>query len=113
MILRNLALFAAGCLVGAAVIGFPLLTSPSTPNVDVGTDALALAKSGVFYAGGRYDKEHPDQHFVGQMYVEYRIPADQRHPYPIVLIHGGGQTGAGWWTAVGRRGSGRAWTLAL
>ena len=52
-----------------------------------------LAESGV-YAGGRYDKDHPDQHFVGQMYVEYQIPAEQRHPYPIVLIHGGGQTGA-------------------
>ena len=36
-----------------------------------------LAKSGVFYAGGRYDKDHPDQHFVGQMYVEYQIPAVQ------------------------------------
>ena len=107
MILRNLTLFVAGCLVGAALIAFPLLMNGAgTPNVQVQTDAsIALAKSGVFYAGGRYDKDHPDQHFVGQMYVEYQIPAVQMHPYPIVLIHGGGQTGAGWWmTSDGRPG---------
>ncbi len=57
-----------------------------------------LAKTGVFYAGGHYDQTHPDQHFVGQMYVEYQIPAEQKHRFPIVLIHGGGQTGAGWQT---------------
>ena len=30
---------------------------------------------------------------VGQMFVQYQIPASKRHPYPIVMIHGGGQTG--------------------
>jgi pimeloyl-ACP methyl ester carboxylesterase len=100
MILRNLILFVAGCLVGAALIAFPLLMNGTqSPTVRVEANApLALAQSGVFYAGGRYDKDHPDQHYVGQMYVEYQIPAVQTHPFPIVLIHGGGQTGAGWWT---------------
>ncbi len=100
MMARNLTLFAAGGLFGAALIGFPLLMSSyDARTAQAQTEApVVLAKSGVFYAGGRYDKDHPDQHFVGQMYVEYQIPADQRHPYPIVLIHGGGQTGAGWWT---------------
>lgn len=94
----NSTLFAAGAMVGAALIGFPLLMNEyDAPRAQASTDAaLALAKSGVFYAGGHYDEDHPDQHFVGQMYVEYQIPADQRHVYPIVLIHGGGQTGAGW-----------------
>jgi pimeloyl-ACP methyl ester carboxylesterase len=100
MLTRNLSLFAAGALVGAALIGIPLLMSTDdAPAVQARTEGpLVLAKSGVFYAGGRYDKDHPDQHFVGQMYVEYQVPAAQSHPYPIVLIHGGGQTGAGWWT---------------
>ena len=101
MMLRNLALFAAGSLVGAAVTAFPLLSSPSAPNVNLATSTprpLMIRDSGVFYAGGRYDKDHPDQHFVGQMYVEYQLPAQQQQPFPIVLIHGGGQTGAGWWT---------------
>ena len=100
MIVRNLSLFAAGGVFGAALIGLPLLMNEAqAPSAQPQAEApLTLAKSGVFYAGGRYDKEHPDQHFVGQMYVEYRIPANRLHPYPIVLIHGGGQTGAGWWT---------------
>src|ERR1700723_2205252 len=31
-----------------------------------------------------------------QMYVEYQIPARVRHPYPIVLVHGGGGQGTDW-----------------
>jgi pimeloyl-ACP methyl ester carboxylesterase len=33
---------------------------------------------------------------VGQAFVEYQIPQRQTHPFPIVLIHGGSQTGTGW-----------------
>jgi pimeloyl-ACP methyl ester carboxylesterase len=75
----------------AALIAFAARTAPAPAQAP-----LMLAKSGVFYAGGHYDKTHPEQHFVGQMYVEYQIPAEQKHPFPIVLVHGGGQTGAGW-----------------
>ena len=40
-----------------------------------------------------------------QMYVEYQIPARIRHPYPIVLVHGGGGQGLDWMgTPDGRRG---------
>jgi pimeloyl-ACP methyl ester carboxylesterase len=40
-----------------------------------------------------------------QMYVEYQIPAKVRHPFPIVLIHGGGGQGLDWMGTVdGRRG---------
>ena len=40
-----------------------------------------------------------------QMYVEYQIPAKVKHPYPIVLIHGGGGQGLDWMgTPDGRRG---------
>ena len=31
-----------------------------------------------------------------QMYVEYMIPARVRHPFPIVLVHGGGGQGLDW-----------------
>jgi len=31
-----------------------------------------------------------------QMYVEYQVPAQVRHPYPIVLVHGGGGQGLDW-----------------
>ncbi len=31
-----------------------------------------------------------------QMYVEYMIPAEVRHPYSIVMVHGGGGQGLDW-----------------
>jgi pimeloyl-ACP methyl ester carboxylesterase len=36
--------------------------------------------------------------FVGgqQMYVEYMVPSVVRHPFPIVLVHGGGGQGTDW-----------------
>jgi len=40
-----------------------------------------------------------------QMYVEHWIPAQIRHPYPVVLIHGGFGQGSDWFTMPdGRRG---------
>src|SRR6185436_17546574 len=40
-----------------------------------------------------------------QMYVEHWIPASVRHPYPVVLIHGGYGQGTDWIsTPDGRRG---------
>src|SRR5262245_36431399 len=66
---------------------------------------LAIADMGVFYAGGHYDAVHPDRNIVAQVYVEYPVPADRDQALPIVLAHGGGQTGAGWWsTPDGRPG---------
>src|SRR5436189_4091007 len=40
-----------------------------------------------------------------QMYVERWIPRDVRHPYPVVLIHGGFGQGSDWFSTIdGRRG---------
>jgi pimeloyl-ACP methyl ester carboxylesterase len=40
-----------------------------------------------------------------QMYVEHWIPAQVRHPYPVVLIHGGFGQGSDWFSTFdGRRG---------
>ena len=40
-----------------------------------------------------------------QMYVEHWIPAQVRHPFPVVLIHGGYGQGSEWFsTPDGRRG---------
>jgi hypothetical protein len=45
-----------------------------------------------------------------QMFVEHWIPRDVRHPYPVVLIHGGFQQGSDWLsTPQGNRG----WVSAL
>jgi len=54
---------------------------------------LVLATSGYLYAGGRIDHSIEGSPMVGQMYAEYFIPQIAKSPYPIVMIHGGSQTG--------------------
>lgn len=65
---------------------------------------LRIADQGNFYVGGAYDVDESGL-MSGQMYTEYQVPADRRYEQPLVLIHGGGQTGAGFWsTPDGRKG---------
>ena len=49
-----------------------------------------------FYVGGTYvnDENNPGERVMqGQMYVEQLTPlGGSRHPFPLVFIHGGGQT---------------------
>jgi pimeloyl-ACP methyl ester carboxylesterase len=54
---------------------------------------LVIAKQGYFFAGGKIDTSIEGSPMVGQMYVEYQIPDQLAHPYPVVMIHGGSQTG--------------------
>ena len=72
-------------------------TSPEPAAAQTQSQApLTLAAYGNFFVGGGYDQAHPAHHLVGQMYVQYQIPAELKHPFPIVLVHGGDQTGSGW-----------------
>jgi pimeloyl-ACP methyl ester carboxylesterase len=54
---------------------------------------LVIAKSGYLFVGGAIDATLPGSPMVGQMYAEFQIPQKLLHPYPIVMIHGGSQTG--------------------
>jgi pimeloyl-ACP methyl ester carboxylesterase len=54
---------------------------------------LALESFGHFFVGGRIDRGIAGSPMVGQMYVEYFIPRRRTAPHPIVMIHGGSQTG--------------------
>jgi hypothetical protein len=45
-----------------------------------------------------------------QMYVEYWVPAQVRHPYPIVIVHGGGGQGLDW---LGRPDGAPGWVSYL
>ena len=66
---------------------------------------LALADQGFFFVGGKYVQTSHGRVSGGQMYVQYQIPAKQTHAYPVVMIHGGGQTGVNFLgTPDGRRG---------
>lgn len=55
-------------------------------------EPISISKQGAFFVGGDYiDKEKGVM--AGQMYVQYQIPAEIKHPYPVIMIHGGNQTG--------------------
>jgi pimeloyl-ACP methyl ester carboxylesterase len=66
---------------------------------------LNLARDGFFYVGGKPTTINGSTYFAGQMYVEFRIPVKQTHPYPIVFVHGGTRAGTNWTGTVdGREG---------
>jgi pimeloyl-ACP methyl ester carboxylesterase len=66
---------------------------------------LEIADQGVFSIPGRYMQMGRQTIMIGQMYVQYQIPKNKTHPYPVVFIHGGGQTAANFLgTPDGRRG---------
>ncbi len=54
---------------------------------------LELAKTGYLYAGGHVDDAVEGHPMVGHLYAEFMIPAKLTHPYPIIMIPGGSQTG--------------------
>ena len=68
-------------------------------------DPLIIAEQGYFFAGGSYTDSETGKAYAGQIYVEYQIPQIVRSPYPLIMIHGGFQTGTNWTgTPDGREG---------
>lgn len=75
---------------------FTMSTSVLSINAE-SMPAQSASYRSYFYVGGQYkdngrgDKQHV---MTGQMYVEKLIPVHGvRHPWPLVFIHGAGQTG--------------------
>ena len=56
-------------------------------------EPLSIARQGYVFAGGRYSTGNDRQVMSGQLYAEFQIPSRQTHPWPIVMIHGGSQSG--------------------
>jgi pimeloyl-ACP methyl ester carboxylesterase len=83
-IIRTLARFAAAFLFTAVA---------HTAQAD-GVGPLTIAKTGHFFVGGKYVDSKESQLLAGQSYVEFYIPANQTHPYPIVFIEGCCPSGA-------------------
>ena len=65
---------------------------PPSKDKDTGKP-LVIAKQGYLFVGGEYHTFQGQQYVSGQAYVEYQIPQNQKHPYPIVMIEGFGLTG--------------------
>ena len=56
-------------------------------------EPLSIAKQGYLFAGGKYSTVNGRKVMSGQLYAEFQIPSRQAHPWPIVMIHGGSQSG--------------------
>jgi len=67
-------------------------SSPASAGV-AGMPSIHTPSEGYFFVGGHWEKEGDKDYQVGQMYVQYLMPKHQRHPNPIVLVHGTAQTG--------------------
>src|SRR5258706_8297931 len=72
----------------------PSMAMPPSSIPTFSTDKIA--RQAFLYAGGKYVGE-PGKQIMGRtMYTEVWVPKQMRHPYPVVLFHGNGQTGAVW-----------------
>ncbi len=69
--------------------GAPPTTIPTFSTSD-------LSRTGIFYAGGKYVGEPGQEVMGGSAYVEVCVPKQIKHPYPIIYIHGAGQTATDW-----------------
>ena len=75
--------------------------SQSAPAVVTGGDAhpnrestaIRLADQGSFWVGVQRKKMPYGEIAMGQTFVQYMIPAEKRHRYPVVCVHGGGGQG--------------------
>lgn len=87
---RTTALIAALVLL-VATLPIPALSAPGIGPAQ--PEPLAIARQGYFFVGGTLAPRGEDRIMAGQMFVQFQVPAQQTAPYPVVMVHGGGQTG--------------------
>ena len=82
-----------GVSFGASARGVP----QAAPAGSIPTFSTAdIARTGFFYVGGHYVGSPGQEIMGGAEYVEVMVPKKIRRPYPIVFLHGAGQTGTDW-----------------
>jgi pimeloyl-ACP methyl ester carboxylesterase len=54
---------------------------------------LSIARQGHLFAGGKYSTVNGRRVMSGHLYAEFQIPSRQTQPWPIVMVHGGSQSG--------------------
>ncbi len=67
--------------------------APNDAHPNHESTALKLADQGCFWVGVQRKKMSYGTIPMGQTYVQYMIPAERKHPYPVVMVHGGGGQG--------------------
>ncbi len=80
----------AGALLLAGALATPLAAQQAVTGTE---PPLSIARQGYFFVGGHLFPSGADQAMAGQMFVQFQVPAGATKPYPVVMVHGGGQTG--------------------
>jgi pimeloyl-ACP methyl ester carboxylesterase len=99
-------------VLGAWLAGLASVPCYAQERQGEGGHPLVIAKQGSFFAGGRsitgpgiFNPDAPTNageiFQIDQGYAQFEIPANARK-YPLVMLHGGGQTGASWEGVPGR-----------
>lgn len=82
----------------AAALGLFSLGLLAAVPASAGGEAgpISLRDQGFFWVGARPTTVGTNTTIQGQMYVGYQLAAKKRHPYPLVLVHGGGGQATDW-----------------
>src|SRR4051794_3499254 len=90
------AVAATGLSIPAWMIGDPAHAAAAQAGAEP-APVLDLAEWSYFFVGVERAELARATYVNGkQMYVETFIPVQVRHPYPMVLVHGGGGQGLDW-----------------
>jgi pimeloyl-ACP methyl ester carboxylesterase len=82
-------------LLSGAAAGAVLCMSSAFAGGEAGQ--LVLRDVGARFIGYTTEKQdNGSLNVVNPMFVQYMLPADPQHRYPLVLIHGGGGQGTDW-----------------
>jgi pimeloyl-ACP methyl ester carboxylesterase len=91
---------AQAALVAAVIgggIGARAQSSAGAPPKSIPTFSTEdIARTGFFYVGGAYAGAAGKEVMGGAEYVEVMVPKKIRRAWPIVFLHGAGQTGTDW-----------------
>jgi pimeloyl-ACP methyl ester carboxylesterase len=82
---NGICLFAMSALLIAATVNTVAQQADSPP--------LSIKRQGYLFAGGKYSMVNGRRVLSGHLYAEFQIPSRQTHPWPIVMVHGGSQSG--------------------
>lgn len=77
----------------ALVCGFLLALSIGGGAQSPPSEPLSIARQGYLFAGGKYATLGRRRVMTGHLYAEFQIPARQTQRWPIVMVHGGAQSG--------------------
>jgi pimeloyl-ACP methyl ester carboxylesterase len=83
----------ANVVRGLSFVGLLTVASAQTVGQNKDLAPLSIARQGYLFAGGKYSTVNGRRVMSGHLYAEFQIPSRQTHPWPIVMIHGGSQSG--------------------